>query len=935
MAPADIFDSRRHIIIKGARVHNLKNVDLSIPRNKLVVFTGVSGSGKSSLAFDTLYAEGQRRYVESLSSYARQFLDRMEKPDVDYIKGLSPAIAIEQKVTTTTTRSTVGTLTEIYDYLRLLFARIGITYSPVSGKKVVKHEVSDVVDFLMQQEEGARYQILSPFLPGIHPGHHHLESAFQAGIIRMLCDQTVIRIDEALHDEHLFQDILRADKRWLLIDRSTVARDEQSINRLSDSVNLAFEMSEGYCDVDIPGMGRFSFSTRFEADGISFEIPTPQFFNFNSPFGACPKCEGFGTILGIDVDLVIPDKTLSFYSGAVLPWRSQGYDWWYKQVIQRAAEVNFPIHQPIMDLSKEEFNMLWNGTKSFSGVMDFFKQAEEETYKIQNRVLLSRYRGKTICNECNGSRIRKETQYVKVAGRHLGELLNMTISELKDWMDALELSEHDLQIASRILLEINMRLRFMMDVGLEYLELNRFSNSLSGGESQRINLTRTLGSNLTGSLYILDEPSVGLHPHDTSRLVRVLKHLRNLGNTVIVVEHEEEIIRNADYLVDIGPEAGVHGGTIVYAGTLENASDESLTTQYLNGIRQIDLPLQRRKPMSFIQIFGARQNNLKGIDVKIPLEALTVVSGVSGSGKSTLIKDILYPVLRNKLENYGMKPGLHMHSILPSRGLTKVEMVDQSPIGRSSRSNPVTYIKAYDAIRFLFARQSLSRIRGYESKHFSFNVPGGRCETCEGEGEILVEMQFLADIHLVCEDCKGRRFKEEILEVTYQGKNIYDVLSLSVDEALEFFKEAPEVVKGIQPLSDVGLGYVQLGQSSSTLSGGEAQRVKLASFLTKGSNRFPVLFIFDEPTTGLHFHDINKLLTAFRALIAAGHSVVVVEHNLDVIKCADWLIDLGPGGGKHGGELLYMGPPEGILEVERSVTAPFLKDKLNPAKASV
>jgi excinuclease ABC subunit A len=928
MISPELTDSRRNIIIKGARVHNLKNVDLIIPRNKLVVFTGVSGSGKSSLAFDTLYAEGQRRYVESLSAYARQFLDRMEKPDVDYIKGLSPAIAIEQKVTTTTTRSTVGTLTEIYDYLRLLYARIGVTYSPISGDKVSANSVSDVVDFVLTLEEGLRYQVLSPFHKGIHPGKHHLSEAVQSGIIRMLCDEAIIRIDEALDNEQIFQDILKAEERWLVIDRSVVAKDEQNINRLSDSIQLAFDMSEGYCVIDIPGDKRHAFSTRFELDGITFDIPAPQFFNFNSPFGACPVCEGFGTILGVDQELVIPDKTLSFYAGAVLPWRGQAYDWWQKQVILHAAKVDFPIHTPIMDLTADQYHLLWNGCTHFLGIRDFFKQIEQETYKIQNRVLLSRYRGKTTCESCGGSRIRKETQNVKIGGHHLGQLLEMTITELKDWMHQLSISEHDYQIASRILLEINMRLQFMLDVGLDYLSLNRFSNTLSGGETQRINLTRTLGSNLTGSLYILDEPSVGLHPHDTSRLVKVLQHLRNLGNTVIVVEHEEEIIRNADYLVDIGPEAGVHGGAVVYAGTVDQADDSSLTTKYLNGTLQIPLPVSRRKPFNFIEIQGARHHNLKNVDVRIPLEALTVVSGVSGSGKSTLIRQILYPALRNKLENQGNKPGLHKHIKIPAKGISRVEMVDQNPIGRSSRSNPVTYIKAYDAIRDLFAQQPLSKIRGYQPKHFSFNVEGGRCETCQGEGEILVEMQFLADIHLVCDDCKGKRFKDEILEMQYKEKSVFDVLSLSVEEAITFFKDKPEVSKALQPLADVGLGYVQLGQSSSTLSGGEAQRVKLASFLTKGASRQPVLFIFDEPTTGLHFHDINKLMAAFNALIASGHTVVVVEHNLDVIKCADWLIDLGPGGGKDGGDLLYMGEPEGILQAPGSLTGKFLRGKL-------
>lgn len=927
MYQVETADPRKFIIIKGARVHNLKNIDVAVPRNKLVVFTGLSGSGKSSLAFDTLYAEGQRRYVESLSSYARQFLDRMEKPDVDYIKGLSPAIAIEQKVTTSTTRSTVGTLTEIYDYLRLLYARIGSTYSPVSGRRVVKHEAADVVNFMMEQEDGLRYQILSPFVQGQSLMEHHIQGALQSGVIRAMADDEVLRLDEALEDSTLFKKLQKAKERFLVIDRSVVAKDESSLNRLSDSVQLAFEMSNGYCVVDLPGHGRFSFSTLFELDGIHFDIPSPQFFNFNSPYGACPTCEGFGSTLGIDEELVIPDKTLSVYEGAILPWKGDKMVWWKDQLIKGATAAGFPIHTAIMDLSEEQYSKLWKGCSSFQGLDAFFRELEEQTYKIQNRVLLSRYRGKAICPSCQGTRIRKETHYVKIEGKHLGQLLQMTITELSGWMLELKLTEHEQKIAARILLEINNRLRFMMDVGLEYLNLNRYSNSLSGGESQRINLTRTLGSNLTGSLYILDEPSVGLHPQDTFRLVNVLKHLRDLGNSVIVVEHEEEIIRNADYLIDIGPEAGVHGGQVVYAGTLDQLNGQSLTTRYLSGEQSVPLPKQRRKGINFIQIKGARHHNLKDVDVRIPLEALTVVTGVSGSGKSTLVRQILYPALKNKLESYGQKPGLHREVIVPAKGIVKVEMVDQNPIGRSSRSNPVTYIKAYDAIRDLFANQSLSKVRGYEPRHFSFNVEGGRCETCQGEGSVVVEMQFLADLHLTCEDCKGKRFKSEILEVKYKGKSISDVLDLSVEEAIHFFEERPDVAFKLQPLADVGLGYVKLGQSSSTLSGGEAQRVKLASFLTRGSTRQPVCFIFDEPTTGLHFHDVNKLLSALNALIAAGHTVIVVEHNLDVIKTADWLIDLGPTGGKDGGHLLYQGVPEGLADVPESFTGRFLKAK--------
>jgi excinuclease ABC subunit A len=928
MLQPELLDPRRFIIIKGARVHNLKNVDVAVPRNKLVVFTGLSGSGKSSLAFDTLYAEGQRRYVESLSSYARQFLDRMEKPDVDYIKGLSPAIAIEQKVTTTTTRSTVGTLTEIYDFLRLLFARIGTTFSPISGKPVVKHNVSDVVNYVLTKEEGTRYQILAPFSVGQTLGQHHIQGAVQSGIIRALADGQLIRLDEALEDISLEASLKQAQERFLVIDRSVLAKDDASIDRLSDSVQLTFDMGDGYCVIDFPGEEMMSFSTLFELDGMHFDIPSPQFFNFNSPYGACSTCEGFGHILGIDEDLVIPDKTLSVYEGAIAPWKADKSVWWRDQLIRGAQRADFPIHTPIMDLTPDAYRMLWRGSKSFSGLDAYFRELEEQNYKIQNRVLLSRYRGRTVCTDCNGTRLRKETQYVKINGKHLGALLQMTVSDLMSWMTDLQLSDHEEKIASRILLEIKNRLRFMVDVGLEYLNLNRYSNSLSGGESQRINLTRTLGSNLTGSLYILDEPSVGLHPQDTYRLVQVLKHLRDLGNSVIVVEHEEEIIRNADYLIDIGPQAGVHGGEVVYAGTLSEMKGQSLTTQYLNGDLSVPIPKHRRKPLSFMEIKGARQHNLKNIDIKIPLEALTVVSGISGSGKSTLVRQILYPALKNRLEQYGQKPGLHKELLLPKKCFVKVEMVDQNPIGRSSRSNPVTYIKAYDAIRELFSRQSLSKIRGYQPKHFSFNVEGGRCEQCQGEGTVVVEMQFLADLNLVCESCQGRRFKQDILEVKYKGKSIYDVLALSVEEALHFFEDLPEVSGKLQPLADVGLGYVQLGQSSSTLSGGEAQRVKLASFLTKGTSRQPVCFIFDEPTTGLHFHDVHKLLSAFNALIASGHTVIVVEHNLDVIKCADWILDLGPTGGKDGGYLLYQGVPEGLINVSHSSTGKFLKEKL-------
>jgi excinuclease ABC subunit A len=923
-SPNSLKPTSKNIFIKGARMHNLKNISIEIPRNRLVVITGVSGSGKSTLAFDTLYAEGQRRYVESLSSYARQFLDRMEKPDVDYIKGLSPAIAIEQKVTTSTTRSSVGTLTEIYDYLRLLFARIGVTYSPITGEIVKKFEVADVVDELLKFEDGKKYQILAP----LNYSESIIEELLQKGINRILVNQNPKSLDQILDDEQELAELKASNDTWIVVDRSIIKKEEDTVNRMADSIHQAFELSEGYCRIDFPREIAKDFNSRFEMDGMVFDTPTPQFFNFNSPYGACPKCEGFGNILGIDENLVIPDKTKSLYEGAVAPWKGESLGWWKEQFIKNAEKIDFPIHTPIMDLTEDQFKQLWYGSKPSLGIRQFFNEVESQTYKIQYRVLLSRYRGRTVCDECHGTRLRKETQYVKVNDKNIGQTLMMTISELHDWMKTLKFSEHDQKIASRILLEINNRLQFMIDVGLEYLSLNRFSNTLSGGESQRINLTRTLGSNLTGSLYILDEPSVGLHPQDTSRLIKVLKHLRDLGNTVIVVEHEEEIIRSSDYLIDIGPAAGRFGGEVVYAGPFNAKGQQSLTTQYLNGELEIPLPKFRRKSANFIKIIGARQNNLKNIDVKIPLQSLTVVTGVSGSGKSTLIKQIVYPALKNKLEDFSQKPGLHKDFIIPSKGISKVEMVDQNPIGRSSRSNPVTYIKAYDAIRELYAQQALSKMRGYQPKHFSFNVDGGRCETCSGEGETVVEMQFLADIHLTCETCKGKRFKSEVLEVHYKEKSIADVLEMSVEESLEFFSEKKDLVQKLQPLADVGLGYVQLGQSSSTLSGGEAQRVKLASFLQKGSHRQPVFFLFDEPTTGLHFHDINKLLKAFNALIELGHTVVVVEHNLDVIKSADWIIDLGPTGGKEGGYLLYEGTPEGIVLEEKSITGKFLKEKL-------
>ena len=926
------------IFIKGARTHNLKNIDVEIPRNKLVVVTGVSGSGKSSLTIDTLYAEGQRRYVESLSSYARQFLGRMDKPDVDYIKGLSPAIAIEQKTTTGTTRSTVGTLTEIYDYLRLLYAKIGKTYSPISNKVVIKQEVSDVIDFIKKFDTSTKIQILSPLK---EITKNKLDALQQDGIQRLLIDEDVVRIEDYIISDNIISKKENnknltthhsqlTTNAFILIDRATADASEENLNRLADSVNLAFSEGDGVCVIDIPTKSKKIFSNKFELDGITFEMPSVPFFNFNSPYGACSKCEGFGTILGIDHDLVIPNKNLSVYEDAIICWRTEGMSIWKKQLIHGAPKCDFPIHKPIIDLSKEQYKTLWNGNEYFQGIHAFFKDVESQTYKIQYRVMLAKYRGRTACDQCNGTRLRPDADYVKIGNKSIGDLLQMTIKHLYEHFQSLKIDKKDTEIANRILTEINNRLQFMVDVGLEYLSLNRFSNTLSGGESQRINLTRTLGSNLTGSLYILDEPSVGLHPHDTGRLINILRYLRDLGNTVIVVEHEEEAIRAADYLIDVGPHAGMLGGEIVFAG---NAADiiknpTSLTTQYLTGKLQIEVPKIRRKPINFISIKGAQQNNLKNISVNIPLSALSVITGVSGSGKTTLIKQILYPFLKNELEGFGIKPGVFKEISGYKNKIKKIEFVDQNPIGKSSRSNPVTYIKAYDAIRDLFSTQSLSKIRGYQPKHFSFNVEGGRCDACEGEGEQTVEMQFLADVHLVCEVCNGKRFKQEILEVQYQQKSISDVLDMTVDEAIDFFVEKKDVVQRLKPLQDVGLGYVHLGQSSSTLSGGEAQRVKLASFLTKGVAKDPVLFIFDEPTTGLHFHDINKLLKALNALIEIGHTVVVVEHNIDVIKCADWIIDLGPKGGEEGGNLVFEGTPENLIKNKESLTAKYLKEKL-------
>ncbi|MCB9285309.1 MAG: excinuclease ABC subunit UvrA [Lewinellaceae bacterium] len=930
------------IFIKGARANNLKNVDLIIPKNQLVVVTGVSGSGKSSITMDTLYAEGQRRYVESLSSYARQFLMRMKKPDVDYIKGICPAIAIEQKVSTSNARSTVGTLTEIYDFLRLLYARIGKTYSPISGELVKRHEVSDVIDYLHQFPTGTRVQLFIP-LPkryGDRTLRQELNLLLQKGYTRWYTDGALHFIEETLDGKGPKIDLKKTIAKLpdldirILVDRFSIdPEDMENRKRIADSVQTAFYESYGECLLDVEGHSLKGFNNRFEADGVEFLDPTPQLFNFNNPYGACPTCEGFSKVMGIDEDKVIPDKTRSVYEGAVACWKGEKFGQWLEVLLDNAHHFDFPVHTPYQDLSKEQQRLLWKGNAWFGGIDAFFKELEEKTYKIQNRVMLARYRGRTTCPTCEGGRLRPEANYVKVGGKSITELVDIPLDELNAFFQELPLSEFDRQVARRLLLEVSNRLDFMLEVGLGYLTLSRLSATLSGGETQRINLTRTLGSNLTSSMYILDEPSIGLHPRDTTRLVNVLRSLRDLGNTVVVVEHEEDIIKSADYLIDIGPAAGIHGGEVVFAGPYEDIyteATESLTTKYMSGRMEIPLPEKRRQANRFMTIRGARENNLKNIDVRFPLNTLTVVSGVSGSGKTTLVKQILYPAIKKHLgENYAKAPGQYQVLEGDLKRITQVEMVNQSPIGKSSRSNPVTYVKAYDPIRQLLTDQQLSRIRGFKPKHFSFNVDGGRCDTCKGEGELVIEMQFLADVHLVCETCKGQRFKQEVLDVTFNGKNVHEILELSVEEALEFFAGEKEIVLKLQPLADVGLGYVKLGQASSTLSGGEAQRVKLASFLSKGRSDEHILFIFDEPTTGLHFHDIRKLLDAFNALVENGHTVLVVEHNMEVIKSADWLIDLGPEGGKNGGYLVFEGTPEALTEVPASYTGQFLKEKLH------
>lgn len=928
--------SRSSIFIKGARVHNLKNIDVEIPRNKLIVITGLSGSGKSSLAFDTLYAEGQRRYIESLSAYARQFLGKLDKPEVDYIKGISPAIAIEQKVTARNPRSTVGTSTEIFDYLKLLYARIGVTYSPVSGKVVKRHTVTDVVNHINSLGTGTRVNLLAPLkAKKDRTRKEQLEVLNQQGFSRVKIEDQIIKITDAIPKKFSAKDEL-----FIVIDRIAVdPTDEDNINRIADSVQTAFYEGEGDCVVENADSTteKAEFSNRFESDGIKFEEPTVHFFSFNNPVGACKTCEGFGSVIGIDPDLVIPDQSLSVYEDAIVCWKGEKMSEWKDELIKNAHKFDFPVHRPIAELTAAQKKLLWTGNKYFEGIHAFFQFVEEQTYKIQYRVMLSRYRGKTVCPDCQGSRLRQDASYVKVAGFSITDMVLMPVDELSALFANIQLTPTELGIGKRLIQEIRNRLQFLLDVGLGYLTLNRLSNTLSGGESQRINLATSLGSSLVGSLYILDEPSIGLHPRDTERLIGVLKSLRDLGNTVIVVEHDEEIMKAADQLIDIGPGAGSLGGKVVFQGDHEalKKEDGSLTALYLTGREVIPVPKSRRKWKKFIELKGARENNLKGFNVKIPLNVLTVVTGVSGSGKTSLIKRILYPALKKRFGGYGEQTGMHDKLSGNIDEISDVEMVDQNPIGKSSRSNPVTYIKAYDEIRNLYSEIPLAKTRGYKPSHFSFNVDGGRCEVCEGEGIVKIEMQFMADIELTCEGCNGKRFRSEVLEVEYKGKNIADLLELTVEDAIDFFNSQtdggnPEkrIVAKLQPLSEVGLGYIKLGQSSSTLSGGEAQRVKLAYFLSKGTAEGRTLFIFDEPTTGLHYHDISKLLHSFNALMANGHSILIIEHNQEVIKTADWVIDLGPEGGKEGGHLLFEGTPEELLACKESYTGKYLAEKL-------
>ena len=920
---------KENIIIKGAKLHNLKNIDVVIPRNQLVVITGLSGSGKSSLAFDTLYAEGQRRYVESLSSYARQFLGRLNKPKVDYIKGIAPAIAIEQKVNSTNPRSTVGTTTEIYDYLKLLYARIGKTYSPISGFEVKKDTVTDVLQYIKSFAESDKLLLLAPiYLEEGRRMEDKLKALQQQGYARIKLNNEVVRMDEIVK-------INEKDTILLVVDRIIIKDEEDFENRLADAIQTAFYEGKGTCIIEtLEDKKQRHFSNNFDLDGMSFLEPNVHLFSFNNPYGACPKCEGYGDIVGIDDDLVIPNTGLSVYENAIFPWRGESMSWYRDQLVNNSHKFDFPIHKPYFQLNEAQKQLIWDGNQYFEGLNSFFAELEAKAYKIQNRVMLSRYRGKTKCKACNGKRLRMEANYVKIGGATITDLVEMPLDALANFFKQLELNEYDGQIADRLLKEINNRLSFLANVGLDYLTLNRKSNTLSGGESQRINLATSLGSSLVGSMYILDEPSIGLHPKDTERLILVLKQLQSLGNTVIVVEHDEDIMKAADTVIDIGPEAGTFGGHVVACGNFDTIlASNSLTAQYLNGNLKIEIPKKRRTSKYHVDIIGARENNLKNIDVSFPLGMLTVVTGVSGSGKSTLVKKILFPALQKKLTDFSDKPGQFTSIEGNFSNIKHIEFVDQNPIGRSSRSNPVTYIKAYDDIRALFSNQKLSTIRNYQAKHFSFNVDGGRCETCKGEGEVTIEMQFMADVHLECETCKGKRFKKEVLEVTFSGKNIDDILNLTIDDAIAFFdvNKQTKITNKLQPLQDVGLGYVTLGQSSSTLSGGEAQRIKLASFLGKGANKANALFIFDEPTTGLHFHDIQKLLKSFNALIENGHSIIVVEHNLELIKSADYIIDLGPKGGETGGNLVACGTPEELVNAGNSETGKYLKDKILPS----
>lgn len=929
-------DPKKFIIIKNAHIHNLKNVDVAIPRNQLVVITGLSGSGKSSLAFDTLYAEGQRRYVESLSSYARQFLGRMDKPEVEYIKGISPAIAIEQKVISRNPRSTVGTTTEIYEYLKLLFARIGKTYSPLSGQLVKRHQVSDVLSFVSQWAEGTKFMVsASVEIPKGRNFYDQLKILLQQGYTRIDLDSRVENISAVLEIEGLE----KIKQVLVIIDRLKVQHISEFESRLADSVQTAFYEGKGICNIhkiSEDGEKTYEFSNKFELDGITFEEPTLNLFTFNNPYGACKRCDGFGTIIGIDPDLVIPDKSLSVFEGAIACWKGEKMGEWKDQLLLSAHKFDFPVHKPICDLTRQQQDLLWTGNEYFSGLNEFFKEVESQAYKIQYRVMLSRYRGKTQCPECGGTRLRKDANFVQINNKSISDLIIYQLSDLAIFFNDLTLDSYEEKLAYRILIEIRRRLGFLIEVGLGYLSLNRMASSLSGGESQRINLATSLGSNLVGSIYILDEPSIGLHSRDTQKLIKVLKNLRDLGNTVIVVEHDEEIIRLADYIIDLGPKAGYQGGELVFAGNLEELlkEKEGLTAKYIQREMKVASLEYTRKWRDYVEITHAVQHNLKNISVKFPLNTYTVVTGVSGSGKTSLVKSILYPSLKKYFGGYAQKTGNFGQLKGDYQRLSDVELIDQNPIGRSSRSNPATYVKAWDDIRQIFSKEKLSAIRGYKPGYFSFNIPGGRCETCEGEGTVKIEMQFMADISLQCEECHGQRFKDEVLDVTIGGKNVFEILDMTINQSLEFFKThqseyklMSNVINRLKPLQDVGLGYLKLGQASSTLSGGEAQRIKLAYYLSKGQNIDPILFIFDEPTTGLHFHDIDNLLKAFYALIDQGHSLIVIEHNLDMVKNADWIIDLGPDGGDKGGELVFEGLPEDLLKTN-TYTAQSLKTHL-------